>query len=310
MRTEQNRSHRLTALITLLPALFLCSTYAHADYPRISSLSARDAVYKQHQSSVERYHKSSRRGGNLPELTLYSYEPENGDTLIAIASKLMVPYSALASLNRIAGTEIPEQRDTLLIPSIPGIFLPESPRTELEHLMWDTRKSEVDQARRISVRLNGTTQHFRVFPGADFTQIERRAFLRLLFERPVRDTPISSYYGFRDSPVSGRPQFHGGVDFPADTGTHVLAAREGRVAGTGVDPLYGNYVRIEHDGAFETFYGHLDTVEVRLNDRVFSGTIIGTVGNSGRSTGPHLHFEIRQHGKRRDPLHHLPGLAR
>lgn len=310
MTKELRRPHILDALIVVLLVLFVTPQWTYAEYPRISALNSRDVVYKQHQSGVEEYHRSSRTGGDLPELALYSYKPKDGETLITIASKLMVPYGSIASLNRIANTEIPKDRDTILVPNVPGIFLPESPRTELEYLMWEERKDEVSGARRISVTMNGERQHFHFFPGSDFDQIERRAFLRLLFERPVRDAVISSHYGFRDSPVTGRPQFHGGVDFPANAGTNIVAARGGRVSGTGVDPLYGNYIRIEHDGGFETFYGHLGDVTVRLNDRVSSGMIIGSVGNSGRSTGPHLHFEIRQYGKRRDPVHHLPGLAR
>jgi murein DD-endopeptidase MepM/ murein hydrolase activator NlpD len=222
----------------------------------------------------------------------------------------MVPYSSLASLNRIPNSAIPEDTEYLLVPSVPGIFLPEKPTTELENLMYELRSEQSAEARSVAIRREGNVERFRFFPGSDFDRVERLAFLRLLFQRPVRNTVISSQYGFRRSPVTGDPQFHGGVDFAAPIGVPVVAAREGRVTGTGFDPLYGTYVLIEHDGGYETFYGHLDDFNVRLNDQVSSGMIIGSVGNSGRSTGSHLHFEIRQHGKHRDPLHHLPGLTR
>ena len=294
----------------LVAVLAAVGSAAFAQYPEISTSGSGNVVYRQHQAGIQRYYKTSRTGRPLPELEIYSYEPRNRDTLITVASRLMVPYSALASLNRISGAAIPEDTERLLVPNLPGIFVPEKPQSELEHLVWDLRKDQLEDAMRISVRIADRVEQYRFFPGADFDRVERLAFLRLLFRRPVRNTVISSHYGFRKSPVTGDPQFHAGVDFAAPGGVSVIAAREGRVSQTGVDPLFGKYVLVEHDGGYETFYGHLSEVSVRLNDRVSSGMIIGSVGSSGRSTGPHLHFEIRQHGKHRDPLHHLPGLTR
>jgi murein DD-endopeptidase MepM/ murein hydrolase activator NlpD len=294
----------------LAVVLTVVGSAAFAQYPEISTVGSGNVVYRQHQAGVQQYYKSSRAGRPLPDLEIYSYEPKAGDTLITVASRLMVPYSALASLNRISGSEIPDDTKRLLVPNLPGIFVPERPRSELEQLVWDLRQDELKEALPISIRFADRVERFRFFPGADFDRVERLAFLRLLFRRPVRNTVISSHYGFRKSPVTGDPQFHAGVDFAAPSGVGVIAAREGRVSQIGVDPLFGKYVLLEHDGGYETFYGHLREVSVRLNDRVSSGMIIGSVGNSGRSTGPHLHFEIRQHGKHRDPLHHLPGLTR
>lgn len=305
----RTKHSRLIPAVTL--SLLLAAAGASAaDYPEITSLGSADVVFQQHQDGVARYYKRSRTGAALPNLEIYRYEPEAGESLIAVASKLMVPYSALASLNRLAHSEIPDDVDTLLVPNVPGVFIPEKPQNELETLMWDLRRKRLEEARPVAVRLDGRVQRFRFFPGSDFDRVERLAFLRLLFRRPVRDTVISSHYGFRKSPVTGEPQFHGGVDFATSVGVPVIAAREGRVTGTGYDPLYGKYVLLRHDGGYESFYGHLHEINVRLNDEVSSGMIIGKVGNSGRSTGPHLHFEIRQHGKHRDPLHHLPGLTR
>lgn len=307
----QTVPRRACAHIFILAALLAAATPAvFGQYPKFTSLGSDDVIYRQHQAGIEEYYRTSRTGRALPQLSIYRYEPEAGDTLITVASRFMVPYSSLASLNRITSSRIPADTEYLLVPSVPGIFLPQEPVSELENLMWELRAEDAAQARTVSVRRGGRVERFRFFPGSDFDRVERLAFLRLLFQRPVRNTVISSHYGFRNSPVTGEPQFHGGVDFAAPTGVPVIAAREGRVAGIGVDPLYGKYVLIEHDGGYETFYGHLHEINVRLNDQVSSGMMIGTVGNSGRSTGPHLHFEIRQHGKHRDPLHHLPGLTR
>ncbi|NBF40514.1 MAG: peptidoglycan DD-metalloendopeptidase family protein [Spirochaetes bacterium] len=306
----QTRLHRAEFHIIALAILLLAATEAAGQYPRLTTLGSNDVIYKQHQADVAEYYKTSRTGRDLPDLAIYRYKPRESDTLITVASRLMVPYSSLASLNRMAHSEIPDDTEYLLVPSVPGIFVPETPVSELENLMWDLRGNRRDEAQRITVTADDEAQRFRFFPGSDFDRVERLAFLRLLFQRPVANTVISSHFGYRNSPITARPQFHGGVDFAAPTGTSVVAAREGRVTDTGFHSLYGNYVLLRHDGGYETFYGHLHEIKARLNDQVSSGMMIGTVGNSGRSTGPHLHFEIRQHGKHRDPLHHLPGLTR
>jgi murein DD-endopeptidase MepM/ murein hydrolase activator NlpD len=106
--------------------------------------------------------------------------------------------------------------------------------------------------------------------------------------------------------VTGKWGFHAGVDLAAPRGTPVVAARSGTVADTGLDPIMGNYILLDHAGGFTTFYGHLDSVAVSLNDTIRSGMIIGTVGSSGVTTGAHLHFEIRQNSVPRDPLSLLP----
>jgi len=98
------------------------------------------------------------------------------------------------------------------------------------------------------------------------------------------------------------------VDLAAPFGTSVLAARDGTVIAAGEDSVLGLRVIIEHEGGLRTMYGHLSRIAIVLNQIVRSGTIIGAVGSTGLSTGPHLHFEIRLSGKARDPSSYLPGL--
>lgn len=291
-------------------ALFGATPAPAGDFPRLTGLGNNDAVYKQHQADVAEYYRRSRRAQDLPELSIYRYEVSDDESLITLASRLMLPYSSLASLNRISGPAIPPGRDYILVPNMPGMFVPLEPETSLENLLHDSREDEIAEARTVTIREDRRVERFRFFPGSDFDRVERLAFLRRLFTRPVQNGRVSSHFGFRKGPFDGRPQFHGGVDFAAPAGTEVVAAREGRVADVGYDPQYGRYVLLQHEEGYESFYGHLGEVPVRLNDRLSSGTIVGYVGNSGRSTGPHLHFEIRQYGKHRDPLHHLPELTR
>lgn len=115
---------------------------------------------------------------------------------------------------------------------------------------------------------------------------------------------LSSPFGWRNISVNGN-RFHGGVDLATNSGTPVLAARSGRVTRAGWWGSYGNAVVIEHLDGSETRYAHLSSVAVRERQTVRQGDVIGAVGSTGASTGPHLHFEIRLAGRAVDPLPYL-----
>jgi len=99
---------------------------------------------------------------------------------------------------------------------------------------------------------------------------------------------------------------HEGVDIAAPLFAPVLAAAGGSVKATGWDSVYGNYIVIEHSKNYSTFYGHLNSVAPKTGESVTAGKIIGTVGSSGKSTSPHLHYEVRFQGKAIDPMAYLP----
>jgi len=116
----------------------------------------------------------------------------------------------------------------------------------------------------------------------------------------------SSGYGMRSDPLHHTHSMHAGFDVAAKTGTPVSAAAGGVVTHAGAAGTYGNLVTIRHDSGFETRYAHLSKVGVQRGDRVTPGQEVGQVGSTGRSTGPHLHFEIRKDGKAVDPAPYLP----
>ena len=98
---------------------------------------------------------------------------------------------------------------------------------------------------------------------------------------------------------------HQGIDLAAPEGTEVFAAADGVVTAAGFDPVYGNYIIISHSNNWKSLYGHLSTIDTVLRTNVKSGNFIGRVGSTGQSTGPHLHFELRQDGKAFDPAGRL-----
>lgn len=122
---------------------------------------------------------------------------------------------------------------------------------------------------------------------------------------PVRAGYNSSSYGWRIDPFNGHKAFHEGLDFPANTGTPILAAADGIVSAAEQTPDYGNIVKINHGSGLETRYAHAAKILVKVGERVTKGQQVALVGNTGRSTGPHLHYEIRLNGNPLDPRQYL-----
>lgn len=145
-----------------------------------------------------------------------------------------------------------------------------------------------------------------------FTMIESRLLesrlksLMVPNSAPVRG-PVGSGFGFRSDPFSGRTALHTGLDFPTDIGTPVLAAAGGMVLLTETHPAYGNLVEIDHGNGLVTRYAHNSKMQVKAGDIVRRGQQIAEVGTTGRSTGPHLHFEVLVDGVPQDPAKFLAG---
>lgn len=114
--------------------------------------------------------------------------------------------------------------------------------------------------------------------------------------------PVSSAFGPRQDPFTQRKTFHKGLDLAAPEGMKVVPALPGKVIATGYEKGYGNYVFVQHSEGLQTRYGHLGEVHVKSGDTVTTDHSLGTVGSTGRSTGPHLHFEAVRMGTPVDPL--------
>lgn len=135
--------------------------------------------------------------------------------------------------------------------------------------------------------------------------LERWNGLRRLNEilplgKPV-NSRVTSSYGTRNDPFTGKPKKHRGIDFAGKIGTELMAVAPGRVVSAGERVGYGTTVEIDHGLGFTTLYAHLSQILVSRGDWVRPGTVIGLAGSSGRSTGPHLHYEIRYKGAPFDP---------
>ena len=124
--------------------------------------------------------------------------------------------------------------------------------------------------------------------------------LQILHLPPLNQ--VTSTYGIRLDPFTKKLAFHAGVDFRAHAGTKIEAAMDGIVKYAGRKNMYGNAVIIKHNNGYETLYGHMSKVLVKQGDRIKQKDVIGLAGSTGRSTGPHLHFELIKNGKKIDAL--------
>ncbi len=128
-----------------------------------------------------------------------------------------------------------------------------------------------------------------------------------LIRTPVDGAHITSGFGFRFHPILGYSRMHQGMDFGASTGAPILAAAAGRVGFAGWHGGHGNYVRVDHNPRLATAYGHMSRIGVRPGQMVAQGQLLGWVGSTGLSTGPHLHYEVWMNGQPVDPrAAHLP----
>jgi len=129
------------------------------------------------------------------------------------------------------------------------------------------------------------------------------------FVYPLMGTRTSSDFGLRRHPLRKKVvRHHDGIDLAAPTGAIIRSVSAGRVVYADPWGGYGRLVVIKHEDGLTSHYGHCDTTSVQIGQRIYAGDIIGTVGSTGKSTGPHLHFEIRRNGKPLDPKSYLPGI--
>lgn len=126
------------------------------------------------------------------------------------------------------------------------------------------------------------------------------------FIYPSRIRSISSPFGYRSNPFGGKStEFHNGTDFPGPQGTPIYAVEDGVVTHASVLGGYGNLIIVKHNNGLETRYAHLSGYKVQVGQRVSQGQTIGLMGTTGRSTGPHLHFEVRVNGIAVNPMGYL-----
>jgi murein DD-endopeptidase MepM/ murein hydrolase activator NlpD len=250
----------------------------------------------------EQYPDAIRNGFTVPTLTEKSYVVKKGDSLYSIAKKHKISVDTILSMNNMKDASILRIGTVLDLPNMSGINYTVRRGDSLSSI---TARYKVDMNKLVDVNeLDSSVIQVgqKLFiPGASLTEWERAEALGTLFKFPVNGR-LTSRMGFRTDPFTLRRAYHAGIDLANRIGTPVTASQSGKVIFSGYKGNYGKTVIISHQQGYSTVYGHLDKILVRKGQSVRQGQQIATVGNTGRSTGPHLHFEIRRYRRNIDPL--------
>ncbi|MEE8334273.1 MAG: peptidoglycan DD-metalloendopeptidase family protein [Alphaproteobacteria bacterium] len=219
--------------------------------------------------------------------------------LYVAATEAGMPASVLANLVRLLSWDVDFQRDIQKGDRFDVLV----ERFDLE----DGRPARWGNILYAELMLSGTPirlyRHETKRQGVEYFDEKGRGAQKALMKTPINGARLSSGFGRRRHPILGYNRMHRGVDFAAPRGTPIYAAGGGRIRYVGRKGAYGRYIRIRHNGRYATAYAHLRRFArgVRRGKRVRQGQIIGYVGTSGRSTGPHLHYEILVNGRQVNP---------
>jgi len=232
-----------------------------------------------------------------------SYLVKSGDNISTLAITFGLNQGTIISINKITESRRLQAGKVLKIPNQDGILHPVRNGESLGAVA-SQYKVEPDTIRSanelFSEKIVTGTDLF--IPGAQLDYAKLQEINGDLFVWPLRG-PITSYFGYRRNPFNpSHRQFHDGIDISGRTGTPVRAAMTGRVSSAGWDSIFGNYIIISHHSGYRTLYGHLSRIRVRTNAYVAQNEHIGDVGNTGLSTGPHLHFTVFKNWVAVNPL--------
>ena len=239
------------------------------------------------------------------------YALREGETLSSVAGRFGLSISALVGANPdISSLDRLPKGFELLIPPSAGLVVRFGAGDDILGLLeqHDISAAEFARANGLRSPFDLTPDMLLFLPGVQPT--EALARLQKVREEENRyiwplHGRLTSYFGPRNLGM-GTSSFHRGIDIAAPTGTPVVAARSGTVTYAGWSTQgYGNLVRIRHADDSETWYAHFSSVSVSVGQYVSQGSVIGRVGSTGLSTGPHLHFELHERGRAIDPLHVL-----
>ncbi len=156
-----------------------------------------------------------------------------------------------------------------------------------------------DLVEQLALRMDTRQDQLSVLEALLVHDSANRKFLPTLY--PILDGWYSSNFGYRIDPFNGQQSMHEGIDFPAESGTPIVAAASGKVITAETHAAYGKMLEIDHGNGLVSRYAHASSLLVKQGDLVMRGQRIATVGSTGRSTGPHLHFEVRLNGVPQNP---------
>lgn len=272
-------------------------------YPKIEKLDIDNYIFAQYTDDVAEARKAlaaSKTGNELP-IRFYTYKATSEDTIQKIASRCCIPYDAIVTLNRIESIQTEIVGKVFILPTLPAVYLPQKAVSSIEKLTEALFEKHKADPIKIKIYEAAGTRDVFCFPGEIFDGTVRAFFFKPFYLFPLKEAVLTSGFGQRPDPFTGKRAYHPGIDLAAPTGSPVMACAAGRIKEISYSKVYGNYIILAHTDGRASLYGHLSKVYAALNETIKSGTIIGAVGSTGMSTGPHLHFEIHEQGIPKNP---------
>ena len=235
-----------------------------------------------------------------------SYIVKSGDTLSEISKKNNIKIGTLISFNKITDVRRLQVGMELKIPDFDGIPYEVKAGDSLSSISkkHNTSVNSILDANNLDTDVL-TPGDILYIPGAAMNEFDYKKAMGTLFIYPTSGR-LSSPFGYRADPFTGARRFHNGIDLANAIGTRISATMSGVVADIGDRPSgYGKYVIIKHPNGYQSLYGHLSKITVRKGQYVSQSEKIGEMGNTGRSTGPHLHFSIYKNNTPVNPRTYL-----
>lgn len=265
---------------------------------------------------LEKAEAELKKQGKPLEITAYVVKA--GDSLWSIASRFDLELDTIIGSNKLKDINTLKQGATLRIPNQDGVFVTVSKKDSIAKLAekYGSIKEAVYLANSLDSKAQLRAGSEIFLPGAKIAAVAESGGKRTgrltaavttssrRFRWPLIGQ-ISSRFGWRRSPFGRRRVFHSGLDIRAPRGRGIVAAGDGRVVHSGWMGGYGRTIVISHSGGLATLYGHCSSLVVKNGAYVKSGQLIARVGSTGRSTGNHLHFEVRKNGSPQNPLRFL-----
>lgn len=241
------------------------------------------------------------------KLVKYSvYEVKKGDTLSEIADQYDLSLDTLISVNSFTSAKSLHPGQLLKVPTESGIVYVPSKTSTVQEIAgsYNINPDRVIDANGL---LSDTIASGKpiFLPDVKLPSATLREISGTLFLWPVRGR-LTSWFGWRKDPFTGKRSFHNAVDIAAPYGSTITAPMAGKVIETGYSPILGKYVMMSHSGGWRTLYGHMSEILVSEGQYVSLGKAIGCIGTTGYSTGPHCHFEVIKNGSLVNPLNYLP----
>ncbi len=250
---------------------------------------------------------------NIPGIEFLVYSVEPHDTYLSIAKKFKLSEETVRSLNQANNGSAVPPNASLLIPSQDGIFHIVGPGQGLSDIAraYNIPLKSILEANHLSGDADVKLGQALVLPGAAYLSQSDDHWMALKaledekgFLKPTSGR-FADGFGPRINPISGKKEFHPGLDLAPGWRARVVAAQNGEVLFAGIRAGYGRLIILDHGNGLTSRYGHLDQILVKLHQTVLKGDLIGRVGMTGMATGPHLHFEVRLNNVPQNPLLYL-----